>query len=38
MCGGRIGAAICAVGAAAGTAVIAVLVLRAMGEWQREVP
>jgi hypothetical protein len=33
-----VGAAVCAVGAAAGTAVISVLVLRAMGEWQREVP
>jgi hypothetical protein len=32
------GAAIFAIAAAAGTAVISVLVLRAMGEWQREVP
>jgi hypothetical protein len=33
-----LGAAIGAVAAAAGTAVIAVLVLRAMGEWRPEAP
>jgi hypothetical protein len=36
--GKALGAAICAVGAAAGTAVIAVLVLRAMGEWRPDEP
>jgi hypothetical protein len=36
--GQAIGAAIFAITAAAGTAVLAVLVLRAMGDWQREVP
>jgi hypothetical protein len=36
--GRAIGGAIGAIAAAAGTAVIAVLVLRAMGEWRREVP
>lgn len=33
-----VGAAVFAIGGAAGTAVISVLVLRAMGDWQREVP